>query len=602
MCGIAGIIDWSNKAVAQTAVKTMTDAIKHRGPDGEGFFTSENIGLGHRRLSIIDLSDAGNQPMYLDDLVLIFNGEIYNYIEVRAELQQLGYTFSTASDSEVLLRAYQHWGSDCLTKFNGMWAFVIFNKTTKIVFCSRDRFGVKPFYYTIHQEQFIFCSEIKGILALTHTAKPNWQMLTDFLVMNMTDHTHQTHFDGIFKLPAGHTLTCNTTENKLSINPYYNIAFHASINALNETTTVATFKEDMERSIKWRLRSDVKVGTCLSGGLDSSYIAKLASDMHHQQSAEPFKAITALSVDPAVDESAYAKQVVQQCQLDWVTTKPDKNDFLATIDEVVYTQEEPFGSASISMQYFVMKAAKEAGIVVLLDGQGADEVMLGYSQYIVPYIRHLPWHKKLKALVDATNNYGIGLKYFIQNYIYFGSLKIRYYRQLKRWSGLKQHFVDLIDMTALKASNEATRKSMRDFQYGEIKTITLPALLRYEDKNSMHFSIETRLPFLDWQLVEHMTSVNNLYKIKDGWSKNILRKAMNKQLPDAIVWRKKKFGFNSPDSKWLNDWSLFEAEVMNSKLLQQMFNGAIPYQQVDEKGKWRLVCMAKWEKVFHVTS
>jgi asparagine synthase (glutamine-hydrolysing) len=600
MCGIAGVIDWSFSKVEPSTVKTMTDAIRHRGPDGEGCYTAENIGLGHRRLSIIDLSDAGNQPMYIDDLVLIFNGEIYNYIEVRAELQQLGYTFSTASDSEVLLRAYQQWGKNCLTKFNGMWAFVIYNKTNKTVFCSRDRFGVKPFYYTVHNKQFIFCSEIKGILALTKNAKPNWQMLTEFLVMNMTDHTHQTHFDGIYKLPAGHTLICSALEENFTIEPYYTVAFHDAINALDEHKTVATFKEDIERSIKWRLRSDVKVGTCLSGGLDSSYIAKLASDLHHQQSTEPFKAITALSVDPAVDESAYAQQVVEQCQLDWVTTKPDKAAFLATIDEVVYTQEEPFGSASISMQYFVMKAAKEAGVVVLLDGQGADEVMLGYSQYIVPYIRHLPWHKKLKALLDATNNYGIGLKYFIQNYIYFGSLKIRYYRQLKRWMGLKQDFVDLIDMTALKASNHATRKSMRDFQYGEINTITLPALLRYEDKNSMHFSIETRLPFLDWQLVEHMTSVNNLYKIKDGWSKNILRKAMDKQLPDAIVWRKKKFGFNSPDSKWLNDWGLFESEVMNSKLLQQMFNGAIPYQQVDEKGKWRLLSIAKWEKIFDV--
>jgi asparagine synthase (glutamine-hydrolysing) len=597
MCGIAGIIDWSGNVVTQHQLKPMTDAMQHRGPDAEGFFLQDNIGLGHRRLAIIDLSEAANQPMHIDDYVLVYNGEIYNYLELKLALQQLGYTFTTQSDAEVLLRAYQHWGTACLHHFNGMWAFAIYHKTNQTLFCSRDRFGVKPFYYTIQNHQFIFASEIKGILAYTGACKANKKLLVDYLVTNSIEHPTETFFDQIFKLPAAHYGIFDLNSNEFQLQQYYHIGFDESVNQLPEQAAVHLFDHTITDAIRLRLRSDVKVGTCLSGGLDSSLIASYASTQHQTTATTPFAAVTALAVDSAVDESKYAEQVVQQADLDWITTKPTSADFLASLDDVIHTQEEPFNSASVCMQYFVMQAAHEAGVVVLLDGQGADEVMLGYAHYQLAVLKQLPWHKRLKAMLQLKAHSGESWSTIIKNYLYVSFPAMRLRQQLRRWPQLKQSVVEQFTNSTTIAK---TSTSIRQLQYQEITQSSLPALLRYEDKNSMRFSIETRLPFLDWRLVEAMISVKDAWKNRNGWSKSILRQTIDHKLPDSIVWRKKKLGFVSPDRLWLSDWSVFETEVMNSPLLQSLFTSAIPFHSVDDAGKWRLVCIAKWEKQFSV--
>jgi len=594
MCGIAGIFDWSGQAVHEAQLHKMTDAIQHRGPDAAGFFVSQHVGLGHRRLAIIDLSAAANQPMCIDNLVLVYNGEIYNYIELRAELEVLGYEFSTTSDAEVLLRSYQHWGAACLTRFNGMWAFAIYNTTTQRLFCSRDRFGVKPFYYTVFNNQFVFCSELKGILAYTKTAKSNQDRLLQYLVANVSEHPTATFFDSIYKIPAGHYLVTGPNA-KVDIQPYYHVSFQNNVNQQDEQESIHELNKRLDQSIVYRLRSDVAVGTCLSGGLDSSTIAAKAAALTANTTNTTFKAVTALSVDESINEAPFARQIVEQHQLDWITTKPSTADFNQVLNDVVYTQEEPFDSPSVCMQYFVMKAAHDAGIKVLLDGQGADEVLLGYTHYAFTAAQHLDWQKRPFFLLQCWFNSGLPIMQFLKNYLFVAFPKLRLRQQLKRWPGLQQVYLK-------RFQNKPTHtNSLFDFQQQELLLNSLPALLRYEDKNSMRFSIETRLPFLDWQLVESMLNVNGHLKYTNGWSKYLLRKAAASLLPESIVWRKRKLGFVAPEKIWLQDWTPFEAEIQQSKILQQLFQHQIPFQQTDAKGKWRLLCIAKWEKTFGVS-
>lgn len=594
MCGIAGIVDWNGEVVQQQQLQQMTDAIRHRGPDGEGFFVDQNVGLGHRRLAIIDLSDAAQQPFCIDDLVLVYNGEIYNYIELRQELQQLGYRFTTQSDSEVLLRSYQHWGKECLIRFNGMWAFAIYHKKDNTLFCSRDRFGVKPFYYTICKQQFVFCSEIKGILVHTQHAAANIQAVMDYLVTGKSADCSNTFFDQIFSLPAGHFLFCNATKAALDIKPYYRIRLEPMAVPLNSIEAVALLQTSLKESISFRLRSDVKVGTCLSGGLDSSTIAHIAATQQRTVNAAAFTAVTALSVQPNIDESAYAQQMVQQEGLHWVSTKPCTADFLATLEDVVLTQEEPFASPSVCMQYFVMQAAQQSGVKVLLDGQGADEVLLGYTHYAVTVAQQMPLKRRPAFLWQAFRHSGLSAATFIKNYVFVAYPALRLRQQRKRWPHLKPLFAN-----KLKAVNTAPA-TVQSLQLQELLSSSLPALLRYEDKNSMRFGIETRLPFLDWRLVEAMINVPDALKFEQGWSKHLLRQAVQGNLPHSLVWRKKKLGFAAPEQIWLQDWKVFEAEVMGSALLKSIFSGEIPFKLVDSTGKWRLVCLAKWEKLYNL--
>ena len=358
MCGIAGIININNTKVSYEDIKLMTDIITHRGPDGEGHFVSENIGFGHRRLAILDLSKAGHQPMIKNDIVLVFNGEIYNYLEIREELEALGEEFNTNTDTEVVIKAYKQWSYQCVKKFNGMWAFALFDKNEDKIFISRDRFGIKPFYYFENNSQFYFGSEIKQILPFLTSTKVNKQILYDFLYLSYHHHTENTFFDGIKSLRAGHNMIFDNKTKDIKIEKYYDLK-KESKNYKTLDESVNAYKNKFKRAIELRLRSDVKVGTCLSGGLDSSYVAKVASENYESNSR--FTAITAKSIDPVNDESHYAKIVADKYNLNWKITEPSKEDFFNSIDDVIYNQEEPFGSPSIIMQYFVMKKAKDEG-------------------------------------------------------------------------------------------------------------------------------------------------------------------------------------------------------------------------------------------------
>jgi asparagine synthase (glutamine-hydrolysing) len=599
MCGIAGIINFSDSPVNEKIIREMVDVIHHRGPDGNGFYFHKNVCLGHARLSIIDLSDAGAQPMHFKDkYVITYNGEVYNYIEIREELKSLGYNFMSSSDTEVILAAYDQWGEECVNRFNGMWAFAIHDKTRDIVFCSRDRFGIKPFYFYHDKDKFVFGSEIKQLLGFLKKKTVNKKILMDYLVLSLEDHNEETFFQGINKLLPSHNLVIDNKTNNITLKRYYKVKIDPSVAELGEAESIALWQSEFERSISYRLRSDVKVGTCLSGGLDSSSVAAVASEIYQASSGSKFSAITAESEDEKNNESDYAKAVVEKCNLEWHTVKPNIADFQKTVDDVIRVQEEPFGGPSIIMQYFVLKKAKEISSTVLLDGQGGDETLLGYERYYPAYLLSLPFKNKIFEFFNSAKNSKLSKKSLLLYIFYFTNSKVRIRRQLKRHSFIKQEYLKLIDTNLIEELSSAY-SDIHKLQLLELERTQLPHLLKYEDRNSMVHSIETRLPFLDYKLVELSLSINNKFKIKEGWTKYILRKATEGKLPETISWRKNKFGFEAPTTIWLKDRAPFLKVIEESKILRKILSQKIS-GTVDLKMFWKLYNIARWEKIYNV--
>lgn len=404
MCGIAGII--SKGSIDKNSIEQMTSCVSHRGPDGYGYYLDDRFALGHRRLAILDLSDAGHQPMeYMQRYIITYNGEIYNYIEIRKELEKEGYTFQSKTDTEVIMAAYSFWGSDCVNHFNGMWAFALFDKEKKIFFLSRDRFGVKPLYYAQIGDMFVFGSEIKQLLLFSENRFVNKKILIDYLVCGFSEHTEETFFEGIYSLAGGHNLTYCLQKHTFCIEKFYHLVLDKTAEKIEEEQAIEKYKEEFLRSIRFRLRSDVKVGTCLSGGLDSSSVAATASDQYYLESRLKFQAIHAKSTEIETQESDYAEKLASEKPIELHILTPSVEDFLAAIDDVFYTQEEPFGSPSVFMQFFVMKKAREIGSIVMLDGQGGDETLLGYERYYPAYLFSLPFWKRIKGFLQSKKKF-----------------------------------------------------------------------------------------------------------------------------------------------------------------------------------------------------
>jgi asparagine synthase (glutamine-hydrolysing) len=598
MCGIAGIVNFNKSNVDLNALKKMTHLLKHRGPNAEGFFTMDNVGLGHTRLSIQDLSELGSQPMhYIDRYTLVFNGEIYNFIELREQLMKLGHPFKSKSDTEVLVAAYHQWGQNCVQYFNGMWAFAIHDRVKKQIFCSRDRFGVKPFYYTAQRDIFLFSSEIKPLLTFKGVAvKPNNSIVLQYLVCNTTDQSNDTFFEQIQKLPASHNLIFDLNTHTFQLKRYYTLVKNESYENMNLADATTMFKSLFEDAIKLRLRSDIKVGSCLSGGLDSSSIVGLANT-HYNHKTDKFSAITA-QVDGRFDETQYAQKVVNHCDINWIKTKPTALDFSTEIDKVIHAQEEPFASPSVYLQYKVMEMARKNGVQVLLDGQGGDETMLGYPKYILPYLNALPLKERFWAFMNAKENFNLSYKYLFQNNIYFSNFTIRKNRLLllAQRAGLDKKVAKDIDWSYIRQYADAS-KSVFEVQKTEIENTMLPMLLRFEDKNSMAHGVETRLPFLDYRLVEFNLSINNNHKINSGFSKFILRKAIEGKLPDDITWRKNKIGFSPSDDMWQNDQNM-DKTIAKSAYLRQFYHKDLLKIAKNAPLRWRLFNLAKWSEIF----
>ena len=596
MCGISGVINKNNKSVEELLIHQMTNIIAHRGPDSSGSYLYKNIAFGHRRLSILDLSSSGHQPMkYLDDLVITYNGEIYNFIEIREELIQKGYIFDSNSDTEVILKAYHFWGKTCVNYFNGMWSFSIIDIKQKIVFCSRDRFGVKPFYYIENNDLFAFGSEISQLLTFLPNKILNKKVALDYLISGIEECSNETFFKDIYLLKGGHNLVFDLQTNSYEIERYYNLKISDQKN-----TSVDDYIQELKRSITLRLRSDVKVGTCLSGGIDSSTISSFASKLY-QNSNEKFMAIHAKSSEYKTDESEFAKIVSKIANINLNFVEPSYSDFKSNILSIIKIQQEPFGSLSIIMQYFVFKKAKELGCIVMLDGQGGDETLLGYERYYPAIVKSKKGIAKLKALLQSSKNSRLSLLDTIKYQYYFSNYKLRLKRLKFKNAFYKSEILNEYESEELRIISESYN-DISILQKNEIESSQLPHLLKYEDRNSMANSIESRLPFLDYKLVELSLNTNNSLKIKDGWTKFILRKAAETILPKEIVWRKTKLGFNAPEKTWTKE---FENEMIKEIEQSEILNNFIHFKKLyfknlDLRTKWRLYNFSVWEKEFKV--
>jgi asparagine synthase (glutamine-hydrolysing) len=587
--------------------RSLIAPIPHRGPDGSGIFVGRGVALAHRRLAIIDLSEDGAQPMRSGDgrLVLTYNGEIYNYIEIRDELKSLGVAFRTQSDSEVILAAYAQWGRECVRRFNGMWSFVIYDQDRRRIFGSRDRFGVKPLYYVQTGGMLVLASEIRQLLPLLPAVRANVRMVTEFLLTCFSDYEEHTYFDGVRRVPAGHSFSIDLASPSIEFERHYRVAVRPELQELDPADAVSRFRQVFCDAVRLRMRADVRVGTCLSGGVDSSSVAAVASGVYREATSEPFCAITAVSEQGSNDESEYAQQVVERSGLRWLKTRPTYSEFVECLDDVVRAQEEPFASPSINMQYFVMRTAKEHGIKVLLDGQGGDETLLGYEKYYAAYFAALArrngYFQAICGLwACSRNNAHMGVANTLKFLVGGLSPRARFavYRHRHahvRYDGQIPWF-----MSALG------REIANDFglQLLEIEHTNLPVLLRYEDKNSMAHSIETRLPFLDYRVVETALSLPIECKMRSGWTKWVLREAIGDYLPREIAWRRNKMGFEAPERLWLaRHDAVMRDTVLASPLISlvtQPERIRRSWFRLDRRYRWRLYSVAKWEREFAV--
>ena len=576
MCGISGIINFNEQQVLEKDLLLMMSKIKHRGPDDEGLFIDQNIGLGFVRLSILDLSIAGHQPMFSHDgrYVIVYNGEVYNYIELREQLKDK-YRFRSGTDTEVILHAYQEWGEECLQRFNGMFAFIIFDKKTREIFGARDRFGVKPFYYYMDQERFIFASEIKAILPLLKTVRPNNAIIYDYLVSNRTDHSENTFFAEINKIQHSHCFYIK--DSRLTIKRWYNL--EENINT--QTIAPQKYREIFDESLKLRLRSDVPVGVCLSGGLDSSSIvASLVKDFGLSE-INTFSAI--YGEDEPSDESQYM-YALKPFLRNMYFVRPTADMFFSDYESFIDAHNEPVPDIGPYVQYKVMELARDY-VKVTLDGQGADEQLAGYHNFfgsyyielfkefqsfrwIIENICYIKHHRSLKAL-----------KYFLY-YLLPNSGKN--FIQTKMFPSVHQDFIEQNRFNTSLNQKLYQPDSLRSslIQHFEYK---LEHLLRWEDLNAMHFSIESRVPFLDYHLVESTISLPSDRIIRHGNTKYILREAMKDILPGEIYSRKDKKGFASPRDKWFKSEKFQKAtiDLLNSSLMKQRgyFNTEIALQR-----------------------
>ncbi|MEW6667484.1 MAG: asparagine synthase (glutamine-hydrolyzing) [Thermodesulfobacteriota bacterium] len=558
MCGIAGILSCDGATPSREELITMCRILRHRGPDGEGFYQSPplngpagdplfRIALGHRRLKIIDLSDAGRQPMANEDgkIWVTYNGEIYNFREIRKTLESAGHRFRSGTDTEVILHAYEEWGEECTARFNGMWAFALWDEEKKRLHLSRDRFGVKPLYVLVKDHEILFASEIKAILAVRSEERvPNIDYAATFVTHGLMDHGEETFFRNIRSIPPGHSMIV-TPEGSRTVrywDPAAQVGTGASPCSASSEDPAEEFLSLLEDSVRMRLSSDAPLGSCLSGGLDSSSIVALAS--RHFPHIPTF---TTVFADPSCDETPYAEAMVRcyETQPHW--ERPGPQEFMDLLGRMIWHQDEPGSAYGIYPQWKVMEAAS-GHVRVLLDGQGGDELLGGYTYFLPHYLKTLKEDREVReshfheAQAAVKGQYGPA---FAATYEPGCNGDLRY----------RQEVLD----PALRARGMVKEKDYRgpfmhhldNVLFRSLTRDILPALLHYQDRMSMAFSIESRVPFLDCRLVEFCFTLPYHHKIHHGTTKVILRKAMAQLLPPLILGRRDKLGFPAPLSGWV---------------------------------------------------
>ncbi len=630
MCGIYG-------SVGFTPDRSRIDIVEHRGPDGSGWELFESpagpVALGHRRLAIIDLSDAGLQPMSdaSSRYHLTFNGEIYNYIELREQLRAEGRVVTSDSDSEVLLQSYIAWGDACLERFRGMFAFIIWDASEKVLFAARDRFGIKPLYYAKTEHGLALGSEIKQFHGLPGLAtRMNVARVHDFLASGISNHTGETMFEGIHQLRGGEALRveCGGRPLELEIRRWYPVRAQAI--DISEADAGERFHALLTDAVRLHLRADVPVGSCLSGGLDSSSLVCLMTPMLARDGGSAVIAISACYAEKSVDEKPFMEAVVAKTGATPHYIYPKPEELLEIASDLTWHQDEPFGSTSIFAQWRVFEEAKRNGITVMIDGQGADEQLAGYHASFPYYIN---------ALLQG-GHYGTLARTVLERNRYHG-LPIMQQISALAPRVLPAKLAALVPKPAIKSHPQhdwlgGSAIKERGNPKGAVavaeELLGLPAvhdiaslcmtltyasnlamLLHFEDRNSMAHSIEARVPFLDHPLVEFSLGLGNDHKIVGGDTKRVLRRAMAGVLPDAVLNRRDKLGFSTPEQIWLQGPmrpameagvektlalypELFDVEATRA-YTREILDGTRPF----ETTLWRIVNLGIWGERFNVT-
>lgn len=611
MCGINGYINFNDPIQDDKVIRKMNLAIKHRGPDGDGSLLHKKTALGHVRLSIIDLNRSANQPMLSNDgrLVLSFNGEIYNYKALKKELKE--YPFKTNSDSEVILAAYQKWGKDCLCELNGMFSFVIYDKDSQTLFGARDPFGVKPFYYCKTNEFFAFSSEIKGLLSINKISpKLNEGVFYDFIAFNRTDHLEESCFKGVNNLRPGHCFKLNVEKNEIKFKKWYSgSSYDLSNKSYGEIKN--SLKKKLIIATKLHLVSDVEVGSALSGGIDSSSIVGLIRSIEENKRINVFSAVYDQSWEK--DEKIYIDKVVKEKNLDANFVRPNAEGLLMDLESLIYQQEEPVSTASVFAAWSVCKEAKSNKIKVLLNGQGADEIF-GYDYMAAYYFKELLYSFKWWGLfreiyffIKKQSSVNFTLKLFVfllmpkivkNRLLRFSNsiINIDFFQKYNAESKFNSEFFNV------KNLNASARKHL------EMK---LHHLLRFEDKSSMMFGVETRIPFLEKDLVDFVLNIPSKFKILDGSIKHVLKDAAKGFIPKMIYDRNNKIGYETPMAKWMRSDS-FKKEIEKmlessnqpmKKYLNLSFIKKIWKKHLLNKGDfsseiWKYFYLTKWYNIY----
>jgi len=602
MCGIAGIITPYSSLVQQHRLQPMADALQHRGPESEGFWINKEgtVGLAHRRLCILDLSPEANQPLHYLHYTLVFNGEIYNYIELKKELHQVGYAFHTSSDTEVIPAAYDHWGEDCLQHFDGMFAFALYDAKQQNLFIARDRFGEKPLYYHpvyAHRgrfEQILFASEIKALLAAGVNRHINGTMMLNYIALGYVQNPikkTETFYSNILSLPPGNCLSIIPAQGKIKMRKWYKPVLSTTI--IGEQEAIERFAELFTASVQKRLRSDVPIGTSLSGGLDSSSIV---AAIHQLKAISPKwtnVAFTAAFNGFEKDETAYSKAVASAYDIRQYFTHPSADDWIKYWQQLMYYQDEPVQSSSVLTQYMVYQLAKEKGVTVLLDGQGADEVLGGYKKYVHWYLQQVflqsfsLFRREKRKLHKNHFVQQWNWKNYIAAYYPHKAAQRLQQEALKQVSSHADFNIEFVVHYQNKdILTKPVVRQLEDILYYNTFTFGLEELLRYADRNSMAHSREVRLPFLQHDLVEFVFSLPSGLKIKDGFTKWILRKSMEHSLPSNICWRKDKIGYEPPQQQWMQNKGIQEMIYESKKKLvaEKVLNEQVLRQGVNPKG------------------
>lgn len=584
MCGIAGILTFDVQRDLRTNIEQMTDILTHRGPDDAGTLIEGRVSFGFRRLSILDLEQTGHQPMTSIDgaCTIVFNGEIYNFVELREKLEVKGYRFRSTGDTEVLLNAYCEWGEECLPMLNGMWAFLIYDRKRQLIFGSRDRFGIKPLFMHRGKKEVLFASEIKAIRASgLYNTGIDWPIVADFLVRQNLDETNDTFYTGIEQIPPGSGF-------KLDLNGRLNLWTFWTLpeaRAQDEAGAIDRFAEIFEDSVRLHRRSDVPLAVFLSGGIDStSILCSLSRNRDTGRTGNPERLQALAFMDPRFDESRFIDDTIRQTSAELERVDYSSRDIWEDLPKVLWHHDQPVHSTTALIGYRLSQVAAANGIKVILNGQGADETGAGYQKYFNGYWQTLLATAGPQALFGELRSYSqywggspaarfmkvVGRAMTAQAY------RLQSYRALRSRLALRHDrrhswfMPDFLEKLSPQREGDVDRRYLNSQLQFSVRRSPLPLYLRIEDRNAMAHSVEIRVPFLDYRLVELLFSLPGQHKMRGPYNKYIIREAMRGKIPDSVRERRDKMGFPSPSGVWMAELEENIRGTLNSRVASEI--------------------------------